>query len=274
MRVDRSRSPARRRRARCRWRPKPRRATRRSSPRTARRSTRRWLRFPTDEEFWLQRGQAESPDPAERGQGSVAGSVRFYEKALALAPDHFAAHHYLTHAYENSGRVQEALTQGATYAKMAPDVPHARHMHGHDLRRVGRIDEAIAEFDAADALETAYFAAEQIPVEYDWHYQHNLDLLATSYQYVGQMAKAEELFKRVVRDPVVARWCRSSTSASGRCSCWRAGRANEALGRRGRWPAHRSPVVSAAGHVESGTGAARARAVQGGGRRGATPRCA
>ena len=49
-----------------------------------------------------------------------------------------------------------------------------------------------------------YFAAEQIPVEYDWHYQHNLDLLATSYQYVGQMAKAEALFKRVVRDPFVA----------------------------------------------------------------------
>ena len=34
-----------------------------------------------------------------------------------------------------------------------------------------------------------------MPVEYDWHYQHNLDLLATSYQYVGQMAKAEALFK-------------------------------------------------------------------------------
>ena len=92
--------------------------------------------------------------------------------------------------------MQDALTQGATYAKMAPAVPHARHMAGHNLRRAGRIDEAIAEFAAADALETAYFAAEKIPVEYDWHYQHNLDLLATSYQYVGQMRKAEELFRR------------------------------------------------------------------------------
>ena len=126
----------------------------------------------------------------------MAGSVRYYEKALALAPAHFAAHHYLTHAYENTGKVPEALTQGATYAKMAPDVPHARHMDGHNLRRAGRIDEAIAAFAAADALETAYFAAEQIPVEYDWHYQHNLDLLATSYQYVGRMKKAEELFTR------------------------------------------------------------------------------
>ena len=57
------------------------------------------------------------------------------------------------------------------------------------------IDEAIAEFPAADALDGRYFAAEKIPVEYDWHYQHNLDLLATSYQYVGQMTKAEQRFR-------------------------------------------------------------------------------
>jgi tetratricopeptide (TPR) repeat protein len=36
--------------------------------------------YPDDEELWLARGQAESSDPAERGQGSVAGSVRFYQK--------------------------------------------------------------------------------------------------------------------------------------------------------------------------------------------------
>src|SRR3954469_23576054 len=86
--------------------------------------------FPSDEELWLARGQADSPDPAERGQGSVSGSIRFYDKALALAPSHFAGHHYLTHAYENIGEVAAALTHGATYAKMAPSVPHARHMDG------------------------------------------------------------------------------------------------------------------------------------------------
>jgi len=152
--------------------------------------------LPDDEELWLDRGRAASPDPADRGQGSIAASLPFYQKALLLGPAHFAAHHYLTHAFENSGRVQEALAEGATYAKMAPAVPHARHMHGHDLRRVGRIDEAIAAFAAADAAATAYLTAEKIPVEYDWHYQHNLDLLATSYQYVGQMTKAEALMRR------------------------------------------------------------------------------
>ena len=123
-------------------------------------------KFPADEELWLLRGLAESQDPAERGQGSTASSVRFYERARTLNPAHVAAHHYLTHAYENTGRINEALAEGSTYAKMAPDVPHARHMYGHNLRRVGRIGEAIAEFVKADALESGYFRTERIPVEY------------------------------------------------------------------------------------------------------------
>jgi tetratricopeptide (TPR) repeat protein len=177
--------------------------------------------------------------------------MRFYEQALALAPGHFAAHHYLTHACENSGRVQEALTHGATYAKMAPGVPHARHMHGHNLRRVGRIDEAIAEFTAADAAASAYFAAETIPVEYDWHYQHNLDLLATSYQYIGQMAKAEALMKRSFAIPsalVVQEFNKREWPAF----LLARGRAREALDAAMTMAAHRSPVVGAAGHVAAG----------------------
>src|SRR4029453_17612562 len=102
--------------------------------------------FPTDAEFWLLRGLAESADPAERGQGSVNTSIRFYEKALTLATGHFAPHHYLAHAYENAGRIDDALAAGALYARMAPNVPHARHMYGHSLRPVGRAQKAIPEF--------------------------------------------------------------------------------------------------------------------------------
>jgi tetratricopeptide (TPR) repeat protein len=207
--------------------------------------------YPDDEELWLARGQAESPDPAERGQGSGSASLGFYQKALALAPGHFAAHHYLTHAYENLGRYDEALREGATYARMAPNVPHARHMHGHNLRKVGRIDEAIAEFTAADALETAYFTTEHIPVEYDWHYQHNLDLLGTSYQYVGQMAKAEARLKAsfAIRSSLLQQEVNKRE--------WPAfliarGRAKEALDAANVLAAHPSPVVNATGHVAAG----------------------
>jgi tetratricopeptide (TPR) repeat protein len=207
--------------------------------------------FPTDEELWLQRGQAETPDPAERGQGSTAGSIRFYDTAKTLAPAHAAAHHYLAHAYENSGAAAQALAEAGIYAKMAAEVPHARHMHGHSLRRAGQIDEAIAEFSAADALESAYLDAEKIPVEYDWHYQHNLDLLATSYQYDGRMKKAEELLRRSFR-------LRSSllvqefNKREWPMFLVARGRATEALDAAGTMASNASPVVSAAGHVAAG----------------------
>jgi tetratricopeptide (TPR) repeat protein len=207
--------------------------------------------FPNDEELWLLRGLATSADPAERGQGSDAAAIPYYEKALALAPQHFAAHHYLTHAYENTGRINEALTEGASYAKMAPSVPHARHMLGHDLRRAGRVEDAIREFQAADALEREYLKVEQVPVEDDWHFQHNVDLLGTSYEYTGRMAKAEELLK--------ASFAIESSSVEQEFNKreWPVfllsrGRAKEALEAAMVLAGHRSPIVSATGHVMTG----------------------
>ncbi|MBI3401281.1 MAG: hypothetical protein HY048_07645 [Acidobacteria bacterium] len=207
--------------------------------------------FPKDDELWLLRGMAESPDPAERGQGSVAASIPFYDKALSLAPDGFAAHHYLSHAYENIGRLEAAIAQGAAYAALAPTIPHARHMRGHDLMRSGRMPDAIAEFQAADALESAYLAAEKIPAELDWHYQHNLDLLGQAYQYAGQMANAETVFKRsftmtsslVVQEFNKREWVVFLLAR---------GRAAEALEAANVMAGHRSPLVSAAGHVQAG----------------------
>jgi tetratricopeptide (TPR) repeat protein len=148
-----------------------------------------------DVELWLLRGNAEEATAAGRGQRGGASSVAFYERALSLSPDHFAAHHYLVHSYEMLGRVDDALAHGEIYARLASGVPHAHHMWAHDLRRVGRTQDAIAEFRKADALENAYYSAEGIPAEYDWHHQHNLDLLATSYQHQGQMREAESLMR-------------------------------------------------------------------------------
>jgi tetratricopeptide (TPR) repeat protein len=150
----------------------------------------------------LLRGNAEEGNPAAgRGQRGLEGALAFYQRALALSPNHLGAHHYLTHTYENLGRIEEALKHGEMCAKLAPAVPHEIHMYGHNLRRVGRIKEAIAQFEKADAVQRAYFKSENIPAEYDWHHQHNLDLLSTSYQYQGQMKKAEEIMRQAFNIP-------------------------------------------------------------------------
>jgi tetratricopeptide (TPR) repeat protein len=149
-----------------------------------------------DVELWLLRGNAEEATAAGRGQRGGASSVAFYERALAVSPNHLAAHHYLVHSYEQIGRIDDALAHGEVYARMAPAVPHAQHMWAHDLRRVGRTKDAIAQFEKANTLENAYYAAEGIPAELDWHHQHNLDLLATSHEHQGQLREAEALMRQ------------------------------------------------------------------------------
>ncbi len=139
-------------------------------------------RFPTDVELLLLVGRAQDPSHDAHGMQAGSASLTFYERALPQAPDYFATHHYLAHAYENIGRADRALDHAAAFARLAPAIPHAHHMHGHVLRRVGRMKEAIDEFRRADDLGSAYLTSEKIPAEYDWHYRHNLDLLGTSYQ--------------------------------------------------------------------------------------------
>jgi tetratricopeptide (TPR) repeat protein len=197
------------------------------------------------------RGIAQSSDPADRGQGSVQAAVPFYEKALAIAPNHFAAAHYLTHAYENGRRSADALHQAAAYARAAAAVPHALHMHGHVLRQVGRVGEAVAAFEAAQKVQLAYLQAEKIAPELDWHYEHNVDLLAASYRYLGRLRDAEALLEKAFDVPSSLAVQMFNKRAWPDLLVAR-GRTQQALTAAGVLSSHPSPLVRATGHVAAG----------------------
>jgi tetratricopeptide (TPR) repeat protein len=124
-------------------------------------------------------------------------------------------------------------------------------MYGHDLRRVGRIEDAIAEFEAADRLETTYFKTEGIPAEYDWHYEHNLDLLATSYQYAGSVSRAGPLLQSAFELPT-ANLVQAINKREWPIFLRSRGRADEALAAADALIAFPSVIVQAIGHVEAG----------------------
>jgi tetratricopeptide (TPR) repeat protein len=207
--------------------------------------------FPSDVELLLLRGIAESPDPSDRGQGVPLAAIPYFDRALKASPGSFAARHYLTHALENAGRAQDALPHAAAYAKAAPAIPHAQHMHGHVLRRIGRVEEAVAHFEAADRLEMEYLNAEGVPREQEWHYEHNLELLASSYRYIGQISKAETLLKTAFGIPSALvvqmvnkhEWPAFLTAR---------GRTADALAAAGVLTGHPDGLVRAAGFVEAG----------------------
>ncbi|HLW99339.1 MAG TPA: tetratricopeptide repeat protein [Candidatus Acidoferrales bacterium] len=156
---------------------------------------------PADAMLWILRGMVEEGTPYGHGQGGGVTSIALYEAALARSPDNFVAHHYLAHTYENLGLMQMALEQVEAYARLAPAIPHAHHMVGHILRRIGRSDEAIQQFLEADRLENVEIAAEHIPPGLDWHYAHNQSLLGLTYQYEGQTKSAEASLKKAFSLP-------------------------------------------------------------------------
>jgi tetratricopeptide (TPR) repeat protein len=129
-------------------------------------------------------------------------------------------------------------------------VPHARHMYGHNLRRSGRIFEAIAEFEAADRLHREYVKREQIPAEHDWHFEHNLGLLATSLQHTGQMKRAATLMKAAFDLPtglLVQAFNKREWPMFLRAR----GRLQEADAAARILIANPHPVIQATGHIES-----------------------
>lgn len=205
----------------------------------------------SDVELWLIRGNAEEPTAAGRGQRGGLASTLYYEKVLALDPDNFAAHHYLVHSFETIDRIDEALKHGEAYARLAPAIPHAHHMYGHDLRRVGRIEEAIDRFRKADDLEQAYYRTEKIPDELDWHHKHNLDLLSTSYQYVGRLKTAEELMKEAGASASVTDYLEFNRKEWPEFLLSR-GRNDEALDAARKLVSGKWAVTRAAGHALAG----------------------
>jgi tetratricopeptide (TPR) repeat protein len=156
---------------------------------------------PNDPWLWILRGFADEGTPTAHGQGGAVDTIAFYQTALMLSPDSFAAHHYLAHTLENHGPAKEALEQSEIYVRMAPAIPHAHHMHGHNLRRMGQTEQAIEEFLKAEGLEDDYYRTENIPAQFDWHHAHNLQLLAMSYEALGQIKAAEAAFRKAFALP-------------------------------------------------------------------------
>ncbi|MDG2304914.1 MAG: hypothetical protein P8R42_09690 [Candidatus Binatia bacterium] len=163
----------------------------------------------SDAEAWLLRGNA-SEGPWGRGQGGDETSLPFYEGALRAAPNHFAAHHYMAHTYENIEKSADAVRHAKIYAEANPQVPHARHMYAHTLPRIGRWTEAVAELEAASRIEEQFAKREGLPTSHDWHRVHNLTLLGLAYLHTGRNADAEaslrEAFETPIPDPMLQSW--------------------------------------------------------------------
>jgi hypothetical protein len=107
------------------------------------------------------------------------------EPLFKAMPDHPGAAHYLIHAYDHPALAERALPAARSYAKIAPDAPHALHMPSHTFTRVGYWQESIETNRAsADAARKANSAAEVL---------HALDYQVYAYLQTAQDRAASKV---------------------------------------------------------------------------------
>jgi tetratricopeptide (TPR) repeat protein len=92
---------------------------------------------------------AASPVDKTLARQKKAGEIA--EKVFAAEPNHPGAAHYVIHSYDYPALAERALPAARSYAKIAPDAPHALHMPSHIFTRLGLWQESIESNTASAA---------------------------------------------------------------------------------------------------------------------------
>lgn len=87
----------------------------------------------------------------DRGDESAARTL--FARALQLDPKNVTAHTYLGIMSDRAGELGEAERHFAAAAISAPLLPSARNNHGAILLRLGRVDEAVKQFETSLKLD-------------------------------------------------------------------------------------------------------------------------
>jgi tetratricopeptide (TPR) repeat protein len=105
-------------------------------------------------------------------------AIEELEAALARAPNHTGANHYLIHALEQSPMPARALPAAQRLGALAPDAGHLVHMPSHVYMRIGRYADASranVEAIAADARFAQQIRAHgAAPLAHVSHHRHFL----------------------------------------------------------------------------------------------------
>lgn len=123
-----------------------------------------------------------------------------FRKILEQSPNNIGAHHSLLHIAESENDPKAAEAHAVKLASLVPNSAHAQHMYGHTLPQKGRWAEALVQFKKADALHHAWAKRNGLELNQDWHYSHNLDLMAAVHLGMGNLEGARQTWAEASYD--------------------------------------------------------------------------
>ena len=115
------------------------------------------------------------------------------QSVLKDEPENSAANHYWIHAVEASPKPEQALHSAEMLGRLAPTSGHMVHMPGHIFYRMGDYARAEKSFAASTATDEQYMRAQQVQVDDDWNYVHNLMYAIANVMEEGRLAEATAL---------------------------------------------------------------------------------
>ncbi len=103
-------------------------------------------RYPDDMEASILSALATSANfnPADKTYANQLEAASILEPLFAAHPDHPGLAHYLIHSYDYPPIAEQGLEAAKSYARIAPDAPHALHMPAHIFTRVGHWHDSVA----------------------------------------------------------------------------------------------------------------------------------
>ena len=109
---------------------------------------------------------------------------------LAAHPDDSAANHYWIHAQEPGQHPEAALSSARKLGTLAPASGHMVHMPGHIFYRTGDYETGRTSFENAVAVEEKYMREQNVSVDDNWNYVHNLMYLIADLLEAGRLDEA------------------------------------------------------------------------------------
>ena len=153
-------------------------------------------KYPNDDEaqifYALSLNVAASP--ADKTYANQLKGAAILEKIWVRQPDHPGIPHYLIHLYDTPVLAEKGITAARSYAKVAPDAPHALHMPSHIFTRVGYWQESIdSNIASVRAAKEDNESADEL---------HAMDYEVYAYLQLGQDARAKAVIDDMMKVPV------------------------------------------------------------------------
>jgi tetratricopeptide (TPR) repeat protein len=120
-------------------------------------------------------------------------TLELLQGVMKEEPQNSAANHLWIHAVEASPHPEQALQSAGILASLAPASGHMVHMPGHIYYRTGDYARAQTAFDASAVADEGYMRQQQVAVDNDWNYIHNLMYSVANLLEAGHLQEAAKV---------------------------------------------------------------------------------